>query len=175
MIGLIFGVGSVGALIGAFLVRRAVDLLGVGPAVIASIALAGAANFLVPLATRSTGLIMLFGAMFFTGFGSVIYNSNQVGLRQAITPTHMQGKMNATMRFMVWGTIPIGSFVGGVLGKTVGIRPTLWIGAIGGMLAVVPLILSPVRSLERIPEDEHPEGVADALAAATADQIAGPA
>ena len=175
VIGLIFGVGSVGALIGAFLVRRAVDLLGIGPAVIASIALAGAANFLVPLATRSTGLIMLFGAMFFTGFGSVIYNSNQVGLRQAITPRHMQGKMNATMRFMVWGTIPIGSFVGGVLGKTVGVRPTLWIGAIGGMLAVVPLLLSPVRSLARIPEEGQPEGVADALAAATAEQIAGSA
>ena len=38
----------------------------------------------------------------------VIYNVNQVSLRQAITPERMQGRMNATMRFIVWGTMPIG-------------------------------------------------------------------
>ena len=42
-------------------------------------------------------------------FASVIYNINQVSLRQAITPERIQGRMNATMRFLVWGTIPIGS------------------------------------------------------------------
>jgi hypothetical protein len=109
-----------------------------------------------------------------TGFGGVIYNSNQVGLRQAITPRHIQGKMNATMRFMVWGTIPIGSFVGGVLGKTIGIRPTLWIGAIGGLLAVVPLLLSPVRTLRSIPDDEQPQGIAEALATANVDPLPDP-
>jgi MFS family permease len=175
VIGLVFGVGSVGAVLGGFLVRWTVDRVGVGPAVIGSIAVGGASNLLVPLATRSTALPFLFLALFFTGFGGVIYNSNQVGLRQAITPHHLQGKMNATMRFMVWGTIPIGSFVGGVLGKTIGIRPTLWIGAFGGLLAVVPLVLSPVRSLQSIPEDERPVGVPEALAASNAEQLVEPA
>jgi len=76
----------------------------------------------------------------------------------------MQGRMNATMRFMVWGTIPIGSFVGGILGNTIGIRTTMWIGAIGGLLAVVPPLLSPVRRLERIPALPE-ESVGEALAA----------
>jgi hypothetical protein len=78
----------------------------------------------------------------------------------------MLGRMNATMRFMVWGTMPIGAFVGGVLGRTIGLRPTLWIGAIGGFLSFIPPLFSPVRSLDRIPdmaEEEAP--VSQALAA----------
>jgi predicted MFS family arabinose efflux permease len=93
----------------------------------------------------------------------VIYNVNQVGLRQAITPLRMQGRMNATMRFMVWGTIPIGAFLGGLLGNTIGLRPTLWISAIGSFLPFLPVLFSPVRSLEKIPEP--PEEELDAVAA----------
>ena len=44
-----------------------------------------------------------------SGLSAVIYNINQVSFRQAITPAPMQGRMNATMRFIVWGTIPIGA------------------------------------------------------------------
>ncbi len=60
--------------------------------------------------------------------------------------------MNATMRFIVWGTIPIGSVAGGILGSTLGLLPTIWIGAIGSLLAFLPVLFSPVRSLQRMPE-----------------------
>lgn len=163
-IGLVFALGSVGGLVGATLVRPAAEHLGLGPAIIASITVSEVGAFLMPLATHSIGFAMLIAATFLVGFGGVVYNSNQVGLRQAITPMRMQGKMNATMRFMVWGTIPIGAFIGGVLGGTLGLRPTLWISAVGGVLAVLPPLLSPVRSLERIPEAE-PDGPLEALEA----------
>jgi hypothetical protein len=75
----------------------------------------------------------------------------------------MLGRMNATMRFVVWGTLPIGSLVGGALGEAIGLRPTLWVAAAGGAFAVVPLLLSPVRSLRSIPEAApSPDVVADA-------------
>jgi predicted MFS family arabinose efflux permease len=76
---------------------------------------------------------------------------NQVSLRQAITPERMQGRMNATMRFIVWGTIPIGLIVGGVLGSTIGLHATIWVGAIGGLFAFLTVLLSPVASLREIP------------------------
>ena len=98
------------------------------------------------------------------GLGGVIYNMNQVGLRQAITPLRMQGRMNATMRFMVWGTIPIGAFLGGVLGNSIGLRPTLWVAGIGGCLPFLPVLLSPVRNLRAIPEPPEEPGPAEALA-----------
>src|SRR5207249_2322482 len=106
---------------------------------------------LLPLAPRSFPYPYLIGSVFLSGVGGVVYNMNQVGLRQAITPLRMQGRMNATMRFMVWGTIPIGSFLGGVLGRSIGLRPTLWIGAGGGVLAFLWPLLSPVRRLRVIP------------------------
>jgi MFS family permease len=127
-----------------------------------------------PLATPSTGFAILVITSFVGGFfGMAVYNINQVSLRQAITPMRMQGQMNAAMRFMVWGTMPIGALVGGILGNTFGLRPTLWVAAIGGLFAFVPPLLSPVRSLERIPEaaEETPvsaspaERVFDALEA----------
>ncbi len=162
VIGVVFGVGSAGALVGAFLVRPISERFGVGPTIVGSIGLSAIPGLLIPLATHQTAILFFVVAFFFLGFGSVIYNSNQVGLRQAITPARMQGKMNATMRFMVWGTIPIGAFVGGVLGRTLGLRATMWIGALGALLSFLWPLLSPVRGLERIPDLEE-QDVATAL------------
>jgi len=71
--------------------------------------------------------------------------------------------MNATMRFMVWGTIPIGSFLGGVLGNTIGLRPTLWVAGIGSCLPFLPVFLSPVRRLRTIPEPPEEPGAAEII------------
>jgi MFS family permease len=150
-IGVIFAIGNVGALLGAFSGSAIARKLGVGPTIVLSATIFGPAWLLVPLAAPTFPYPFLIAAMLIGSFGGVIYNVNQVGLRQAITPLRMQGRMNATMRFMVWGTIPIGSFMGGVLGNTIGLRPTLWVGAIGGCLTFLPVLFSPVRSLERIP------------------------
>jgi predicted MFS family arabinose efflux permease len=55
---------------------------------------------------------------------------------------------------MVWGTIPIGSFVGGVLGSRLGLRPTLWIAAGGILVSFLPALLSPLRTLTVMPSVE---------------------
>jgi predicted MFS family arabinose efflux permease len=75
-----------------------------------------------------------------------------VSYRQAICPPRLQGRMNSVMRFMVWGTIPLGGLVGGVLGTTIGLRETIVVGAIGGSLAVLWIIFSPQRHLREMPE-----------------------
>ncbi len=60
--------------------------------------------------------------------------------------------MNATMRFVVWGVLPIGAVAGGVLGAALGLRTTLWIGAVGRALAVVWLLASPLRAQRDFPD-----------------------
>jgi len=85
----------------------------------------------------------------------VIYNVNQVSYRQAITPLDMQGRMNATMRFMVWGTMPAGSIVGGILGTFLPLRTTILIGAIVASASFLWVLLSPVRSLRTIPSRDE--------------------
>jgi hypothetical protein len=65
----------------------------------------------------------------------------------------MQSRMNATMRFIVWGTIPIGSILGGVLATFVPVRAALIFAALASSLAVVPVLASPLRSLRDIPHE----------------------
>jgi predicted MFS family arabinose efflux permease len=84
---------------------------------------------------------------------NVVYIS-QVSLRQAITPDRMLGRMNASMRFLVWGTIPIGSLIGAGLSELIGVQETIWISAILGLFAFLPVLISKVPRIRTIPTGE---------------------
>jgi MFS family permease len=151
-IGLIFAVGSVGAIVGSMIAPWLARRLGVGRAILLSIALGGIGPFLIAGSTGSLAAVTIalgFGIMSLT---SVAYNVNQVSVRQALCPRRLQGRMNASVRFMVWGTLPLGGFLGGALGSTIGIRPTLWVSAVGQAAAFVWLLPSPIPSMKDIPE-----------------------
>jgi hypothetical protein len=79
------------------------------------------------------------------------YDILQLSLRQTITPDRLQGRMNATMRTMVWGTIPIGAFLGGVLGSTLGVVETIVLGGLVSVLSVVWIVLGPVLGIKEAP------------------------
>jgi predicted MFS family arabinose efflux permease len=108
---------------------------------------------LVPLAGGPPLLTtaMLMTAAFFAGVAGPVYNINQVSLRQAITPDHLQGRMNASMRFIVWGTIPIGALLGGGLGQVFGLWPTIVTMVLAELLAPAWVLFSPVRDLQSQP------------------------
>jgi hypothetical protein len=82
----------------------------------------------------------------------MVVNVNGVSIRQAVTPDHLLGRVNATGRWIAWGAIPLGAVIGGVLASTIGLRPTIAVGAFLGLFAVVWLIASPLRSLREIPQ-----------------------
>jgi MFS family permease len=166
VIGLIFAIGNVGFLIGAFVAQPIARRFGVGPTIIGSAFLFGPPAILIAMATPSSAVVLLIVSGVVMGLSGVTYNINQVSLRQAITPERMQGRMNATMRFMVWGTMPIGAIVGGALGGTIGLRPTLWVSAIGSLFCFVPLLFSPLPSLREIPVEPPSAAAEDPLAAA---------
>ncbi len=154
LLGVTFSVGSIGFLLGALLANRVAARFGVGRTIVGSALVFGPAALLTALAPREVAVPFVAATVFLGGLGGAIYNINQVSLRQAITPERMQGRMNATMRFIVWGTIPLGSILGGFLGGAIGLHETIWVGAIGGLFAFVPVLLSPVRSLKQIPDPE---------------------
>ena len=151
-IGLIFTIGSVGVFVGALTAERLGRWIGVGPTIVTSAFLSSFTLVAVALAPREAPVPWIIAGFFIGSATSVIYNVNQVSLRQAITPERMLGRMNATMRFIVWGTIPVGALVGGILGEIIGLQGTIWVGAIGSFLGFLPVFFSPVRSLETIPE-----------------------
>ena len=153
-IGVVFSIGSTGVFVGALLSERAGRWIGLGPAIVWSALLSSFWLIAVALAPRDAPVPFLIAGTFIGTLTGVVYNVNQVSLRQAITPDRMLGRMNATMRFIVWGTIPIGALVGAVLAGAIGLQATIWVGAIGSFLGFVPVLLSPVRSLREIPSSE---------------------
>lgn len=155
VIGLAFSIGSVGAVLGALIASWIGRHLGIGPTIVLSAAL-GSSGLLVAFAPAANPVPFVIAATFIGGVG-VIYNITQVSLRQAITDPRFQGRMNATMRFIVWGTIPIGNLLGGALGSTIGLRPTMVLGSAGTLLSVIPVAVSPVRSLRTVEEAMPPE------------------
>jgi MFS family permease len=155
-IGVVLSVGALGNLAGAAVVSRLTQRIGVGKLIVAGVLVSPIA-FLVPFATSATAIPFLIAAGVVESFGGVIYNVGQVSLRQGITPSRLLGRLNASMRFIVWGTIPIGSFLGGVLGGTIGLRPTLVVGAMGTTLSAGWVLFSPVPAVQRIEDELHPE------------------
>jgi MFS family permease len=151
LIGLIFAVGSLGLFGGIWLASRLPPRIGVGPTIITGILISGPAGLIVPLAPAPLAVPLFIAFELLLGVGLMVYNINQRSLRQAITPPRMLARMTATMRFLVFGSIPLGAFLGGLAGDLIGLRETLWIAAIGGSLAFVPIVLSPVRSLHDVP------------------------
>jgi MFS family permease len=151
-VGAVFGVGSVGSIVAALVANRMQQKLGVGRTILISTMMASAALLAYPLAPRSYPLPLLIAGNALFGFGAVAYNITQVSLRQAITPERLQGRMNAAMRWIVWGTIPLGQVAGGAIATAWGLRPALWVGAIGGFFTFLPIALTSVRSIVDVPE-----------------------
>lgn len=154
-VGLILTIGNIGALVGAVTVQRVTRAIRLGPAIILGMGLAQVGMLILGVAPQTHAAAYFVGSWLLFGFGGVVYNIDQVSLRQAITPPRLQGRMNASMRFMVWGTMPFGSLAGGVLGTAIGLRATLVVSGVVGMTAVLWLLAAPVRRLVAIPSEDN--------------------
>ena len=149
-IGAVFAVGGGGALIGAVAAGPVARRFGQGRTMVVAQMLFGLTGAGIPLAVLfpDVALAMVIASEFLQWATVVVYDVNQLSLRQSLTPDRMQGRVNATFRFLVWGMRPIGSLLGGVLGGLIGLPLTLVVGEIGMVFAVVWLFASPLWGRE---------------------------
>lgn len=159
-IGLVFAAGGVGAIPGALLARWAGRRFGVGRAIIGGWVLTALAGLLVPIAVGPAALVisLLATAKALGALTDTVANIHQWSLRQAVTPDHLAGRVTASQRFVVYGVGAVGALVGGALGTALGLRPALFLCALGCLLAPLWAILSPLRHLHEQPvsADETP-------------------
>jgi MFS family permease len=151
LIGLIESTSAIGGLAGSLVADRFARRVGQGPAIWISALAMAPFGFVAPFVQRDWTLALLAFAQGVMWLNVVIYNITQVSFRQGLCPPALLGRMNATMRFLVWGTMPVGGFLGGVLGETIGVRQTLFVVAVGGSLSFLPVFLSPLRRMRELP------------------------
>ncbi|GAA3162053.1 MFS transporter [Planomonospora alba] len=150
-VGLLFSAAAAGGLAGAAVVGPLSRRVGSARAVWLSPLVFYPFMLLVPLTEPGWKTALFAVGMFMNSVGVVVYNVTQVSFRQGITPEHLLGRMNATIRFTVWGVLPLGGLAGGVLGELLGVRATVWISVVLGLLSAVPLLLSPLRRMRDLP------------------------
>jgi MFS family permease len=169
-IGLALSIGSLGTLVAALTARRIGARLGVGRTITLAALLFGPATLLIALAPERAALPAIVVSMLVLSFGGILYNVTAISLIQAITPDRLLGRANASRRFVVWGVIPLGGLVAGALASTIGLRETMIVGAIGGALAVVPILLSPIRSVGPMSEVEAQVSESSSIASVSSAQ-----
>ena len=151
--GLIFALAAIGGILGGVLAGRIGRWIGSARVIWFSILVLGLPQFLPALAEPGWSVALYcvgYASMFFS---AVVYNVAQLSYRQAVTPPRLMGRMNAAVRWIVWGTMPIGAVIGGTLGTAIGIRPTLWIGFVGSWAAGFWVYFSPLRRMRDIPPE----------------------
>jgi predicted MFS family arabinose efflux permease len=154
--GLLVSVGSLGGIAGGVLTRPLSRWIGNARIIWFSMLVFGAIPIVMPLTEPGPRLVFFPIAVAGLSFTVVLYNVAQLSYRQLICPPELLGRMNAAMRWIVWGTLPLGGLLGGVLGSAgvLGIRNTIWVGVIGTWAAGFWVLFSPLRTMRDIPEHD---------------------
>ena len=122
-VGLVLATGGIGSLAGALVTGPTTRRFGPGPMLVASQLAFGLMGLLVPLAILfpRVALVMIVASEFGQWMAVIVYYVNAVSVRQTITPSRLQGRVNATMRFFAGGLMPIGALAGGALGGVIAV------------------------------------------------------
>lgn len=153
ILGLYGVVGAVGFLLGTVMTPTITRRLGLGRTIVLSVVIPGI-NMGAVLALHGPAFLIVASISLITGFTVSLYNINQVSLRQTIVPDRLQGRMNATVRTVNWGTMPLGAVIGGILGSTIGLVGTILIGGALQGAAVLWILSRHIIPLKEIPKGE---------------------
>ncbi|WP_433270195.1 MFS transporter [Actinosynnema sp. CS-041913] len=151
VIGLLFSAAGAGGVLGALTANRWNNRFGQNRVIWLSMLVTQPFGLLLPLAEADWRLAFIVVADLVLAYGAIVYNIAQVSYRQAICPDHLLGRMNASIRFVVWGALPVGGLIGGLLGSGIGIMATLWVAVVGRTLSVLWVVFSPLRTRDPVP------------------------
>jgi MFS family permease len=150
--GLLFSGSAVGGLLGSVVAARVARVVGAARVAIWTMVLSALAYLGFGLSSAP----WLAGTMFFlVGLTTVVFNVVMGSLRQALTPDRLLGRVISAFRLFGYGSVPLGSLLGGVLARTFGLRAPF----------VVAGVVIPVAALLCLPAI-NPRTVAEARAAA---------
>jgi predicted MFS family arabinose efflux permease len=153
-LGLAGSAGAIGGLVAAAFAARIARRFGEGAIIPISAVALGVAVLALPLiaAAPAAAVPILIAVELVLSAAVIVYNVMQVSFRQRICPPRLLGRMNASIRFLVWGVMPIGGLVAGVASTLVGIVPTMIAGGVGTLVASGFVVFSPLRTMRTLPD-----------------------
>jgi MFS family permease len=156
-IGVALGIGALGSVLGSAVAKGLAGRLGIGRLMIFAFFLAPLPLILVPLADGPPALSMalLTAAEFLSGVGVMILDVGLFSLQAALIPDQLRSRVWGAILFVNWGVRPIGAVAGGLLAGAIGLRPTMWIAAVGGLAGVLWLLPSRMSQVRDV-SDEIP-------------------
>ncbi|MEV7044894.1 MFS transporter [Amycolatopsis sp. NPDC051061] len=152
-VGALLSTGGAGGILGALCSGALTRRLGQSRAIWLVPLVTMPASLLVPPAAPGWRVWLAGCGLVVSGFGLIVYNVAQVSYRQAICPDRLLGRMNASVRFVVWGTIPLGGLLGGGLGEWLGLRGAVWVAVAGETAAMLWVLFSPLRHMRDLPTE----------------------
>jgi len=153
-IGIVFAVAGLTSLVGAQLSRPLVRRGWLGPVMAigaAMVVLGQTGPLIAAYAPRVAVFPILVGFGALVGVALMVYNVNQQAIRQAVTPDHIFGRVQAGIYVLAAAAQVAGSLLGGAIGETLGLRTALAVGAAIALTSALPTILSPLRALRAVP------------------------
>jgi predicted MFS family arabinose efflux permease len=146
-VGGLFAAAGVGGLLGGLVAARIARRLGYASAIWITELVFAPAFLLLPLTGHGYRLALFVVGYFVLHFALTVFNVANLSLRQVVCPDRLLGRMNASVRFLMWGALPLGGLLGGLLGSVIGPRATLVVAGIAVLGGAVTLLLSPLRSM----------------------------
>ncbi|MFC4015483.1 MFS transporter [Nonomuraea purpurea] len=152
VIGLLLMSGGVGGLIGGLTGGWMARKLGTARMTWLAVAVASPFGLLLPMTQADWRVVCFAITSIVLSWSAALSNVGQITYRQSSTPDHMLGRVNASVRFMVWGTMPLGALLGGLVAQQIGVREALWVFMVGRLLAFLPMLFSPLPRMREFSE-----------------------
>lgn len=155
-IGIVIGVAAAGTLVASALTGPLARAIGIGPAFLLGCFLFPAPLLLVPAAPVSAPhwliIVFLFTAEFVSGLGLMLLDILAGTIQAGIIPPGLRSRVSGAFMLVNYGVRPVGTTLAGILGTTIGVHNTIWVGTGGALLGMAFLLPSPIRQLKDVPE-----------------------
>jgi MFS family permease len=158
LIGLVLTAIGAGGLLGASCANIINRRFPLGRVYVVARLAGGLGAMLLPLAAGPNAAVAAMCMSSFFIVQAALANTNVLNssLRQVLTPDDIRGRMNASVRTLVYGSLSLGGLAVGLSGNLIGLHATLWLAAIGYAATIIPILASPVPRLQSLPQRPHP-------------------
>lgn len=152
-----FAIAAIGplSLVGAAVVGPLTRRIGIGPVMIVALFFEAISRMLLPFAFGppivAAGIVMLTQALI--GLTVPLWTVSARSVTQAVTPDPLLGRVVSATNFVGFIVAPPAAIGAGLLGDAIGLRATLFIAGVLGVIAFVYLLVSPVRSFRDMPRE----------------------